>query len=96
MKMTNADVITIQAHMCEASKEKLRDILRAQQSTPLKFITINEISIYYHYLEIRSNAVLFKLRLKHSDDYSIPCTVAMVFYASIHSVDIDGRRFIYE
>lgn len=95
--MTKTDVITIGAPTSEVSREKLRDILRAQQSTPIKFMIINDVVIYYHYLVIRSDAVLFKLRLKSPiDDVDIPFTVAMMFYNHIHSIIIYGKEIIYE
>lgn len=94
--MIEADVITFETPTSEASKEKLRDILRAQQNTPLKFMIINHVTIYYHYLVIRSDMVYFKLRLKSPDGVNIPYVVAMMFYGSIHSINIYGKEVTYE
>lgn len=77
--------------MTKVIREELQRTLRAQPSHYLKRVKINDVSIYYHVADVRSEAVLFKLRLNPTDENSILYAIAVVFYDNMHSIEIDGR-----
>lgn len=77
--------------MTKVIREELQRTLRAQPSHYLKCVKINDVSIFYHVADVRSEVVLFKLRLKLTDENSILYTVAVVFYDDMHSIEIVGR-----